>query len=208
MILRIIFLFSLMATTAIAQQSPGNASPNASIDPEHIYFTQPVKGPITDVTEPVKGSDIPLHLIYVETRDGLYAPIGLRKPPGNGPFPIILFAHMNGGLGVPWIREWTQNGDWTLEQFLKAGYAVAWTRYRAEVKEGYGTPLVEGKQEGRQIFNRGPFEYEDAISIIKFVKTLPYVDPNRVGYLGLSHGGEMLMKIASEYDGTPRGNCL
>jgi len=203
--IRIVFLFLLMATTAIAQQSSGNASPNASIDPEHIYFTQPVKGPVTDVTEPVKGSDIPLHLIYVETVDGLYAPIGLRKPSGNGPFPIILFAHMNGGLGVPWIREWTQNGDWTLEQFLKAGYAVAWMRYRAEIKEGYGTPLVEGKQEGRQIFNRGPFEYEDAISIIKFVKTLPYIDPNRVGYLGLSHGGEMLMKIASEYDGLRAG---
>jgi hypothetical protein len=63
------------------------------------------------VSEPVKGSDIPLHLIYVETVDGLYAPIGLRKPAGDGPFPIILFAHMNGGLGVPWIREWTQNGQ-------------------------------------------------------------------------------------------------
>jgi dienelactone hydrolase len=190
-----------MATTAFAQES----TDNASIDPDHIFFTQPVKGPVTDVTEPVKGSDLPLHMIYVQTADGLYAPIGLRKPPGNGPFPIILFAHMNGGLGVPWIREWAQNGDWTLEQFLKAGYAVAWTRYRAEVKEGYGTPLVEGKQEGRQIFNRGPFEYEDEISIIKFVKTLPYVDPNRVGYLGLSHGGEMLMKIASEYDGLRAG---
>jgi hypothetical protein len=32
-----------MATTAIDQQSSGNASPNASIDPEHIFFTQPVK---------------------------------------------------------------------------------------------------------------------------------------------------------------------
>ena len=38
-------------------------APMPSIDPEHIFFTQPVKGPITDVTEPVKGSDIPLHLI-------------------------------------------------------------------------------------------------------------------------------------------------
>ena len=81
------FLFLFVATNASAQQSSGNASPNASIDPEHIFFTQPVKGSVTDVTEPVKGSDIPLHLIYVETRDGLYAPIGLRKPPGNGPFP-------------------------------------------------------------------------------------------------------------------------
>jgi len=198
--MRVIVLLAL--TILVGASIKGQETPaNASIDPEHIFFTQPVKNPITEVVEPVKDSDIPLHLIYVETVDGMYAPIGLRKPPGNGPFPIILFAHMNGGLGTQWIREWTQNGSWTLEQFLKAGYAVAWMRYRAEVKEGYGIRLVEGKQEGRQIFNRGPFEYEDAISIIKFVKTLPYVDPNRVGYLGLSHGGEMLMKIASEYDG-------
>jgi dienelactone hydrolase len=197
------FLLTFLVAAASTQAQESHA--NASIDPEHIFFTQPVKNPITEVVEPVKGSDIPLHLIYVETVDGTYAPIGLRKPPGNGPFPIVLFAHMNGGLGTQWIREWTHNGSWTLEQFLKAGYAVAWMRYRAEVKEGYGIRLVEGKQEGRQIFNRGPFEYEDAISIIKFVKTLPYVDPNRVGYLGLSHGGEMLMKIASEYNGLRAG---
>jgi dienelactone hydrolase len=189
------------ATVAKGQESPTNAS----IDPEHIFVAHPVANPFTEVIEPVAGSEFPLHLIYVETVDGMYAPIGLRKPEGNGPFPIVLFAHMNGGLGTRWIREWTQNGSWTLEQFLKAGYAVAWMRYRAEVKEGYGIPLVEGKQEGRQIFNRGPFEYEDAISIIKFVKTLPYVDPERVGYLGLSHGGEMLMKIASEYNGLRAG---
>ncbi|MFI5057923.1 MAG: alpha/beta hydrolase family protein [Candidatus Acidiferrales bacterium] len=198
--MRGVILLALMLLAGInvkGQETPANAS----VDPEHIFFTEPVKNLVTEVIEPVRDSNIPLHLIYVETVDGLYAPIGLRKPAGNGPFPIILFAHMNGGLGTQWIREWTQNGSWTLEQFLKAGYAVAWMRYRAEVKTGYGIRLVEGKQEGRQIFNRGPFEYEDAISIIKFVKTLPYVDPNRVGYLGLSHGGEMLMKIASEYDG-------
>jgi dipeptidyl aminopeptidase/acylaminoacyl peptidase len=181
------------------------SSINASIDPEHLFISKPVKNPATEVMEPVRGSDYPLHLIFVETVDGLYAPIGLRKPSGNGPFPVILIAHMNGGLGARWIREWTQNGDWTPEQFLKAGYAVAWMRYRAEVKEGYGVRLAEGKQEGRQIFNRGPFEYEDAISIIKFIKKKSYVDPNRVGYLGLSHGGEMLMKIASEYQGLRAG---
>ncbi len=185
----------------LAQEKPRNSS----IDPEHIFISNGVKNPATEIIEPVPGSEFPLHLIYVETADGMYAPIGLRKPEGPGPFPIILFAHMNGGLGTRWIREWTQNGSWTLEQFLKAGYAVAWMRYRAEIKEGYGIKLEEGKQEGRQIFNRGPFEYEDAISIIKFVKTLSYVAPDRVGYLGLSHGGEMLMKIASEYNGLRAG---
>jgi dienelactone hydrolase len=201
-ILRLFLLTILMGAASTRAQE---AQANASIDPEHMFISQPVMNPFTEIIEPVKDSDIPLHLIYVETADGMYAPVGLRKPPGKGPFPIILFAHMNGGLGTQWIREWTQNGSWTLEQFLKAGYAVAWIRYRAEVKEGYGIPLVEGKQEGRQIFNRGPFEYEDAIFIAKFVKTLPYVDPNRVGYLGLSHGGEMLMKIASEYNGLRAG---
>jgi len=197
------FLLAILIAAASTQAQESRA--NASIDPEHIFFTQTVKNPITEVVEPAKGSEIPLHLIYVETVDGMYAPIGLRKPPGNGPFPVVLFAHMNGGLGTQWIREWTQNGSWTLEQFLKAGYAVAWMRYRAEVEEGYGIRLVEGKQEGRQIFNRGPLEYEDAISIVKFVKTLPYIDPDRVGFLGLSHGGEMLMKIASEYNGLRAG---
>src|SRR6202049_4718240 len=118
---------------------------------------------------------------------------------------MILFAHMNGGLGVQWIREWTQNGSWTQEQFLQAGYAVAWMRYRGEVNNSYGARLVEKKREGRQLLNRGPLEYDDAISIIKYVKTLPYIDPNRVGYVGLSHGGEMLMKITSEYDGLRAG---
>jgi dienelactone hydrolase len=194
-------LATIMASgVALAQQSG-----NASVDPEHIFLKEPVNSPVTAITEPVRGSDIPVQLIYVETPDGLYAPIGLRKPPGNGPFPIILFAHMNGGLGVRWIREWTQNGSWTLEQFMKAGYAVAWMRYRAEVNNSYGARLAEKKREGRQLFNRGPLEYDDAISIIKYVKTLPYVDPNRVGYVGLSHGGEMLMKITSEYDGLRAG---
>ena len=45
------------------------------------------------ITEPVAGSNYPVHLAYVETIDGLYTPIGIRKPDGEGPFPVILFAH-------------------------------------------------------------------------------------------------------------------
>lgn len=192
------------------QAEPGagaEGTHNTSIDPEHIFVPKPVKNPITVVTEPVIGSNAPLQLTYVETLDGMYAPVGVRKPAGNGPFPFVVFAHMNGGMGTQWIREWTQYGSWTLEQFLKAGYAVAWMRYRAEVGKDpvYGAPLKEGQREGRQIFSRAPLEYDDAIAIIKWVKTLPYADPERVGYVGLSHGGEMLMKITSEYHGLRAG---
>src|SRR4030095_2863046 len=83
----------------------------------------------------------------------------------------------------------------------EGGYAVAWMRYRAEINNTYGPPLRGSTRQGRQLFNRGPLEYDDAISIAKYVKTLPYVNPDRVGYVGLSHGGEMAFKIGSEYDG-------
>lgn len=178
---------------------------NQSVDPAWLYVPEAASGVAPSVTEPVMGSDIPVQIMFVELRDGVYAPIGYRKPAGEGPFPTIVFAHMNGGLGLRWIREWTQYGSGTLERFLDAGYAVVWMRYRAEVDTPYGSPFTQREFQGRQRFSRGPLEYEDAISIIEFVKGLPAVDPDRVGWLGVSHGGEMLFKVASEYHGLRAG---
>ncbi len=162
------------------------------IDPQNIV-----------ITEPVKGSAIPVHLMMIEMIDGVYLPIGLRKPAGRGPFPLVVFASGNGGRGMAWVREWTQNRSWTQEQFLAAGYAVAWLRYRAEVDYAYDRigKLIEDKRQGRQLLNRGPLEYEDVISIVEHLKTLPDIAADRIGYMGVSHGGEMAFKISSEYHG-------
>jgi dienelactone hydrolase len=147
------------------------------------------------VTEPVRDSAIPVHLMMIEMIDGVYAPIGLRKPPGD--------ASGNGGGGLAWVREATQNTSWTQERFLAAGYAVAWMRYRAEVDYAYDKigRLIEDRRQRRQLLNRGPLEYEDVIAIADHVKTLPGIAPERIGYMGMSHGGEMALKIASEYHG-------
>ena len=167
-------------------------SSESTIDPQHVV-----------ITEPVKDSPIPVDLMLIEMVDGLYAPIGLRKPPGKGPFPLVLFASGNGGGGMAWVRDATQNKSWTQEQFLAAGYAVAWLRYRAEVDYAYDKigKLIEDRRQRRQLLNRGPLEYEDVISIVDYLKTLPDVAPDRIGYMGMSHGGEMAFKIASEYHG-------
>ena len=155
------------------------------------------------IIEPVRGSDIPVRLVYVEMIDGVYVPIGLRTPPGLGPFPLVLFAYGNGGGGMAVVREFTQNVSFTQEQFLQAGYAVAWLRYRAEVDYAYDKigKLIEDKRQGRQLLNRGPLEYEDVIAITEYIKTLPMIAGDRIGYMGMSHGGEMAFKIASEYHG-------
>lgn len=159
------------------------------------------------IVEPVAGSEFPVQLRYVETWDGLYAPIGLRIPDGAGPFPIVLLASGNGGGGMAWIRDAVRNRGYIMEKLLAAGYACAWLRYRSEVELGYneGGPLVRDIRTGRDLFNRSPLEYEDEIAIIDYVKTLPFVDPARVGLVGMSHGGEMVLKITSEYHGAAVG---
>ena len=163
-----------------------------ALDPEH-----PV------IVEAVRDSKMPVQLTYVELFDGVYAPVGLRLPEGKGPFPLILFAAGNGGGGMRWIRDATQNMSWTQEQCLRAGYAVAWLRYRTEVDYAYDKigRLVADRRQTGQLLNRGPLEYEDVIAITKYVKALPFIAPTRIGYMGMSHGGEMALKIASEYDG-------
>ncbi|MBI2131213.1 MAG: prolyl oligopeptidase family serine peptidase [Candidatus Tectomicrobia bacterium] len=171
---------------------PQSGPPGSRIDPERVV-----------ITEEVRGSDFPVHLMYVETIDGLYTPIGLRKPHGEGPFPIVLLASGNGSEGMRWVRDAVQNRGYIMERLLKAGYACAWLRYRAEVELGYnnGGKLIRGVRTRRLLLNRSPLEYEDEISVIEYVKALPFVDPGRVGLLGMSHGGEMILKITSEYDG-------
>ena len=162
------------------------------VDPQHVV-----------VARPVRDSEYPVYLMYVEMIDGVYAPIGLRKPAGRGPFPLVLFASGNGGGGMAAVEDFTQNRSWTQEQFLAAGYAVAWLRYRAEVDYAYDKigKLIEDRRQGRQLLNRGPLEYEDVVAIVDYVKTLPYIAAERIGYMGMSHGGEMALKIASEFHG-------
>ena len=158
-------------------------------------------------TEEIAGSSLPVTYHLVETHDGLYTAIGLRTPEGDGPFPIVLFASGNGGEGLGYVRDYSHNRSWTQEQFLDAGYAVAWLRYRQEVESPPydGTLLSDRPWSGRTVLNRPPFEYEDVIATIEYVKSLPEIDADQVGYMGMSHGGEMLMKMASVYGGIAAG---
>ncbi len=162
------------------------------LDPENVT-----------IIEEVDGSDIPVELKYLETWDGLYAPIGLRLPEGAGPHPVVLLASGNGGGGMAWIRDAVANRGYIMDRLLERGYACAWIRYRTEVELGYenGGRLIRDTRQGRDMFNRSPLEYEDEIAIIEQLKKDPRLDPDRVGMIGMSHGGEMVLKITSEYQG-------
>ena len=78
------------------------------IDPENVVLTETVNGDTA-------------HLMYVETWDGLYTAIGVRKPHGGGPFPIVLLAAGNGGEGMGWVRDAMRNRAWIMDRLAEAG---------------------------------------------------------------------------------------
>ena len=177
-----------------------------TIEPGAIMANSLREVGLTQLDQPVIEKSINGHktyLIYTETIDGLYTPIGLELPEGDGPFPVVLLASGNGGEGMKWVEEYTKNRRYTINRLLEQGYACGWIRYRTEVELGYnqGGKLIHDKRQGREMFNRSPLEYEDEISIIEAIKQYKEIDADKVGLLGMSHAGEMILKLASEYHG-------
>ncbi|HMM94559.1 hypothetical protein [Phycicoccus sp.] len=158
------------------------------------------------LVEPVAGSDRPARYHLAETLDGLYTPYALRLPDGPGPHPFVLVAYGNGGGGMAWLRDRVHRFRHVTDVLLDAGYACAWTRYRTEVELGYqrGGPLRSEVRQGMGLLNRAPLEYEDEVAVLRDVAAHPAVDPGNLFHLGVSHAGEMLLKLCSQYPGLLR----
>lgn len=184
------------AGAALAQAQGQWPTPHKAFGPAKV--TEPWEALV--FTESVANSDIPVDITLLETVDGLFTPIGIRRPKGNGPFPVVLFFSGNGGAGLQQVRYYINNVAYTMERFLAAGYAVAWIQYRAEAWFAYRNlpPLGVGKQQANQLMNRPPLEIDDLLTIVEYVKRLPYIDRNRVGLCGNSHAGGMILRAGAE----------
>ncbi|MDZ5661101.1 prolyl oligopeptidase family serine peptidase [Nocardioides sp. S-58] len=158
------------------------------------------------LVEPLAGSDSPAHYLLAETLDGLYTPYALRLPDGPGPHPFVLVAYGNGGGGMGWLRDRVHRFRHVTDVLLEAGYACAWVRYRTEVELGYqtGGPLRSTVRQGMGLLNRAPLEYEDEVAILRHVAIHPAIDADRLFHLGVSHAGEMLLKLLSQHPGLLR----
>jgi hypothetical protein len=166
---------------------------------------------VVDVGEPlfvqqIPGSDRSASVYLAQTLDGLYTPYALRTPADEGKFPFVFLAYGNGGGGIEWLRSRLRTHAYVMERLLEAGYACAWGRYRTEVELGFhhGGPLVVDRRQGMDLMNRSPLEYEDELAILQHVARHPNIDADRLGHVGVSHAGEMLYKLASQYSGVLR----
>jgi len=153
----------------------------------------PVTRPLDYVVQVgVAAGDSPVELNLVFTDDGLYVPAIVRKPPGRGPFPAIICMHGgSGGLGISFLVDQVLNRGFVFDRFLEEGYVVVYTEGRMEIEWAYGTDIPAA------------LDHNDLIATFRYIQRQPYVDPERVGFFGISHGGELQMKLITEIQEGP-----
>ena len=144
--------------------------------------------------------------------DSVYA----AKAPGNYEFQKIKYKSRVDGLEIPayvfspikksatkhaalvWVHGGV-HGDWNtglypfIVEAVKRGYVILTPDYRGST--GYG-------DEFHRKIDYGGKEVDDVLSSVDYLATLPYVDSNRLGIMGWSHGGFITSHILFR-DGNP-----
>lgn len=122
------------------------------------------------------------HVTEFHGVDGLAIAAYVRKPPGAGPFPCIVWGHggrdskpntLNAGRsqGLP-FSEWAKQG---------------WVIYAADYRHAENIGIY-------------PIEFDDTVKAVEAARKLPFVDPKRVGYSGQSHGAQVGTRVVSRVD--------
>ncbi len=121
----------------------------------------------------------PLEIITAPTSDKRTATAVVRKPPGKGPFPAMIYLH--GGWKkqpVETLKRWATEMP-TVTRFLAAGYVVIVATYHG-IEEDPQTPKA----------------LADILAIVEHVKKMPEVDSNSVVVWGQSGGGSFALELA------------
>jgi dienelactone hydrolase len=119
-----------------------------------------------------------------------FSKIRYRSKAGDLDVPAYLFAPLQkrgarGHAAMVWVHGGV-HGDWGqsmlpfVKEAVQKGYVIVTPDYRGS--NGYGAAHYNA-------IDYGGKELDDVMAAYDYLKTLPYVDPDRVGIMGWSHGG-------------------
>lgn len=113
---------------------------------------------------------------------GEIIPAYVRKPAGNGPFPLVILIH-GGGTSASGTYSLGRLMNPPTADFIAAGWAV----YAMDFSTVSGNAVAD-------------LEWELAARAGETARRLPYVDARRVAMFGQSHGGILTCSAASKLD--------
>ena len=148
---------------------------------EKLTNSLPVRGIEDRLVKPTK--------VEFASRDGRTIPSYLYRPhsSGNadqGPYPAIVWTH-----GGP-TSQWEDTFQRSVQFFAQRGYIVLLPNVRGS--SGYGREFEEAN-DGCW----GKCDFADAVAAADYLRTLSYVDPQRIGTTGTSYGGFMSCAAAT-----------
>jgi dipeptidyl aminopeptidase/acylaminoacyl peptidase len=111
--------------------------------------------------------------------------------------PGYLFAPLNkrgahGHAAMVWVHGGV-HGDWTqsmlpfVKEAVERGYVIVTPDYRGST--GHGAAFYNA-------IDYGGKELDDVLTAVDYLKSLSYVDPDRIGIMGWSHGGFITAHLA------------
>jgi dipeptidyl aminopeptidase/acylaminoacyl peptidase len=129
---------------------------------------------------------------YEEACRGIidFRKVSYRSPIGDLDIPAYLFQPLTkrgprGHAAMVWVHGGV-HGNWGITMFpfvkeaVARGYVIIAPEYRGST--GYGEAF-------HKEIDYGGYEVDDVLGATDYLKTLPYVDPDRLGIMGWSHGG-------------------
>lgn len=123
-------------------------------------------------------------ITYKNTLDGMVVPAYLWEPlEKRGPRGHAAMIWVHGGVHGQWGSGLLP----FIKEAVQRGYVIVTPDYRGST--GYG-------KDHYLAIDYGGREIDDVESAVAYLKTLPYVDPDRIGIMGWSHGGLIAAMVA------------
>ena len=206
---RVAALLSLFAVPLAAQQQqaarpqgqrrPRQVVPMDSARAAELYVSnRPEDQPPADFERQIAAKKLTDSILATHARGAYeFKKITYKSGADGMEIPAYLFTPLSkrgprGHAAMVWVHGGV-HGDWNelmlpfVKEAVARGYVIVTPDYRGSTGHG---------KEFYNAIDYGGKELDDVLTAVDYLKTLPYVDPDRIGIMGWSHGGFITAHLA------------